>query len=633
MNNNVYVAGSQEIIKVGADNTREVLIDGFAQCVNVTVVGELLYVFDCELGERLSLLTYDLDGNKVDEKEVNIDQNLEYSPTVFVFQNIPFAYIATRENAESVPCLYNLETGETIQIQLEKGYESLIPMADGKIIGYAEGTYKQLDLLTIDITGQISIAPAPASYSAATLGGFAHDMVTGKDYALDADKNVMCLNNEQDTTATARVGVLPSGTIGVRYLCLNQVYYVLLVDMGAQEVTVLATGLSEPSENGRELRILDVRGGDRPIDFVNYVNDFQKQYPDITITFVQPPSAEEPLSVYYLQLMSGELDVDIISEIDPFYYDTGLYKDLSAFPEIENALRNPNLLEGVRENCLDPAGAVYGVPYKAQYLGYYVNEPLFTGLGLPLPSPDWTYDDYYMLAKQMAERNERTDDKVYVSGTFKSTRYRLDTGLSMVGAVVAMGANSSNGYALRIDTPDMIHYVERAREMYELFPYIDDDAPLNRYRPDALLIPTELFYQYATPAEELHALPIVPYPMDIYGNGTKPFVKYLGIYSKAKNVDEAVLFLSGYLDENYHRSNATEIQLFKDMSLYEKMCDLPVAYEDLMVSATKHTAKQIFLSDILWFYITTEERYLAGEITIEEFVQELQRGVEQRING
>jgi len=434
--------------------------------------------------------------------------------------------------------------------------------------------------------------------------------------------------------------------------------------MPGKIVTTILTDYDDADNGGVERRVLRILSedsyfNDYMVDYDKYLDYFQIKHPEIELQFVSiPMMIIDNRDQFRLRLMSGEMDVDIITQpslADPFYFKSGLYRDLSGFPDIDHALNNPEMLEGFRENCTDSSGSVFGIPTGAYYSGYIINTVLFERTGLTLPEPDWTVDDFYALSIQVANRlNGGGEPKAYMGIRYKSNedgedtsyRYRMAAALD---SPLIVGLNSSNGYAPQFDTPEMIQLMKRGKELYTLFPYINgyDNRDMSQSDPSLLFWRFDVLTPYgfvnrdqnASFTAEQQAGLLLPFPIDIYGNGRSPFLSYntgfLSIYNRAKNPDDAALFITGFLDEDYQRANAQYFQMYRDASRYANMQNIPKSWEGLIALLTKRTSYNGDLAnvDILRFYHTLESRYFWGELTAEEFARELQEGVERRMRG
>jgi len=120
-------------------------------------------------------------------------------------------------------------------------------------------------------------------------------------------------------------------------------------------------------------------------------------------------------------------------------------------------------------------------------------------------------------------------------------------------------------------------------------------------------------------------------PYDMYGNRPAHNWDFLSIYSNAKSPNEAAVFIAEFLDEDWHRKNAQCLQLFNDSSGYENLREIKLQRQ-LSVSSIKDSVirTQDMEFALQRFYFDLEIKLFNGELTVEQFVRELQRGVEQR---
>jgi len=340
-----------------------------------------------------------------------------------------------------------------------------------------------------------------------------------------------------------------------------------------------------------------------------------------------------------LQLLSGELDVDIITDIARYYYTAGIFRDLSEFPAIVQALNNPELLDGVRTNCMAPDGSIYGVPFSARYQICLLNMPLFDKLGMMPPSADWTLYDYYELAQKVVKLNRDGPSQAYLrrnNCTDESPPNMYDAfGLMIYNNLLNVGFNSANGYQPRFDTQEMIGLIKMGKELYDIFPYKFSTSQ-SQIDDECLLWPVDIYnnwFSYFNLTDEQKAMPAVPFPLDIYGNRASALQRYFSIYTLAKNPDDAALFIAEFLDEQYQRENAEMLQLYRDTSRYSKLLGVPQEIENIIITLTKDNAHWAFTNVFLELSHELEDAYFRGEVSDEEYAKALQKGVEQRIMG
>jgi len=376
-------------------------------------------------------------------------------------------------------------------------------------------------------------------------------------------------------------------------------------------------------DEGRANNFKDIHG--------DYIKSFNKRHPEIEIRFVETIMDLGGQSKF-LQILSGELDVDIIqmgnSEIHN-YTKMGIVLDMSVFGNIVQRLEDPTLLEGVYDNCITPENMLFGVPWNATYYGYAVNTALFEKHMLSIPDKNWTYNDYYILAREVIRINSESSEEIYMHAQYKDDRYRLSRGLPSDPMV--SGYASSNLYAPRYNTPEMLDYVRKSKELYIAFPFSVAKSPSGEKQPLAknALFTIIIMGPYD---DGVFENPILPPPSDMYGDNVSPFTDYLSVYSKANNPSDAALFIAEFLNEDWHRENVNTIQLYKDANAYTRFNFLK-KIEPLVIEMTKFTVHFEMRADIMQLYWELEDKYFTGVLTAEEFVDEMQRGVEKRILG
>ena len=631
-----YVGDIETVYKINKSDEPVVFISGLIRCVGVSAVGDTLYVFDAR--EDLYLLTYDLQGTRRDEQVVILDENLKEIYQIVVFQNVPVAYISFVGASTAPPYLCNLVTKTTKPLPNADEYNRLNPVSDGRIIGASRKEFDKSVVLTVDTEGGVT----ETLIGRPKVGDHVYDVAAELEYVVDTE-NISMINKSEVTFL--RQNPCDKNFIFAMACTDGQFYFLADIESERKLVRLDVSNLLDHEK--RVLRIMQTEFDSKELDaFIRY---FQQKHPEIEIRYVTTATTDRDL----VRLLSGEIEVDIIpaTESKYIYYHAGLARDLAQFPNIVAALDNPQLLEGVKENSMNPDGTIFGVPSRVQYRGYIVNEALFKKLRLTPPTPDWTVDDYYQLAKTVAGLRATGAD-VYLEAKVDMTIYgkpgqRLYTGLTALPEW--SGLNSSNGYAVRIDTPEMVEYVKKSREIYELFPFYNltphsgDDYAIAKRGENILLWDIRVsdvidLLALRTPlVPENGASPrTLPGPRDMYGNRISRFDDYLAIYAKAQNSQDAALFIAEFLDEGYQFEHARSMWLFRDFSRYENAAEIR-ALEPLIAEVTKGAADAPPMyrlsQDFYTLTLALEEQYFKDEFTPAQYVQELQKTMERQIPG
>jgi len=615
---NIYVGDEDTVYVIGADRKPVPFIEGLITCRGLSVVGDVLYVFDAR--DDLYLICYDLQGHKHNEQRIALPENPQLILRGYVFQTVPVAFVDFGQDCD--PYIYNMETHVSRPIVTSGDYTMMWPTPDGTIVCVSRVIGKTV-ILTIN--NDSGVTATEYDQNLGSYIQYLYDLSTDMKYGVNAQS--IDVLKESGKSVIAISPYMSDGERMVNIfdsLAQKGILYFLMKEEGKSTVFVCHI----PEITSLERRTLRIMYNAGLMEYhTDFLRHFRTKYPEIDVVEV-PVKNDIGMQTTYLQLLSGELDVDIITANVMMsmyrFSQAGITMDLSIYPNIVSGLKNPNLLDGVWENCLNPDGTLFGVPYNAAYDALVVNTELFIKYGLSIPKINWTHDDYYILAKEVIRLNNEINAGIYMHEGMHDAQDKL--GLVYFWFTSSKGFNSSNGYIPRYDTQEMIDYADKNREIYEAFPFFDyrERSLTNTYDDVLLSRPNNIMTD--------DEVKIVPYPADMYGNRRSVFSHYLTIYSKAKNPDDAALFISEFLSEDWHRNNVTEIQLFKNTSLYKKInCSESIAA--YIEDATKNIVHYAYNNDIEELYYELEAKFFAGQLTTEQFVQEMQKGVEKRILG
>ena len=642
----IYIGGSKGVYRIKEDNVPELLIDNLTWCVGLSVAGDSMFVLDAR--DELVMQTYDMQGKLKNEREIIFDAMPRNVRKLNVFQDIPVALIEFMLDPYTDPCLFNYETGqlEPLPSTLDYYGAQLSPLLGGRIIVNTISSDQRYELavsedlsVTVDITGKYGRG----------FGGsnIVHDRFTGKEYEVTS-KEIRLIADKGSIYVAAN----PYGDLGYVSMCFNETLY--LLTMG--KLYVLR--LSDISET-RTLKVFGNRTIWNHYPYLDdYIKYFESMYPEIKITKIFSP--EEGLDFYgqkvYLSILSGELEADVLMVGNGVkgagrdkhrYGNAGVAMNLLTIPEIANLLDSPDLLDGVKENCLNPDGTAFGIPCGAYYDGYIVNAELFSYLDLVPPSAGWTVQEYYELAKAVSALRGSGND-VYLQAQNRLFTSNLQLPIykiqnSLGASPVFAGANSSNGYNVRINSLEMIDYCIKGKEIFELYPFAEYDGALSGADrssaicgPDMLLWPVDPYSIDYCLADECLSKPWIPLPSDVFGNSVSPFTDFMCIYAKSGNAGDAALFLAGFIDEGYQRSFADSLAIYKDFSKYENLL-YPEVLEPFIAAQTKATItgynEWIFGEDVRNSCWELEDRFFTGGLSAEAYVRELHNLVEKIMLG
>ncbi|MCL6459058.1 MAG: sugar ABC transporter substrate-binding protein, partial [Gorillibacterium sp.] len=143
------------------------------------------------------------------------------------------------------------------------------------------------------------------------------------------------------------------------------------------------------------------------------IKKFEEKYPNIKIDLnvVAENNSSEYIKKMDLQLMSGE-QMDIVLQQSPGEHVIRAKNDLLA-PLDDYFAKEGKKFTDVYTSGVQVNGKYYGVPIDLKSWFVIINKKLLDEAGLPVPSLDWTWDDYRVYAKAMTKGEGQ--NKVYGS--------------------------------------------------------------------------------------------------------------------------------------------------------------------------------------------------------------------------
>lgn len=138
--------------------------------------------------------------------------------------------------------------------------------------------------------------------------------------------------------------------------------------------------------------VYDSFAGDESAPIYAAVEKFQETYPYITVELIPTPSGSGPFRDAYIAAAQGgggpdALIVDIIWSPQLAAAELALNLDEYASEDIKAFYPGP--VETVMYD-----GSVYGIPWYTGALAMFYNKTAFEAAGLPIPTNDWTWEDF-----------------------------------------------------------------------------------------------------------------------------------------------------------------------------------------------------------------------------------------------
>ncbi len=119
---------------------------------------------------------------------------------------------------------------------------------------------------------------------------------------------------------------------------------------------------------------------------------FHEQNPTITVKFVpfSLPSGDGALN--YFRTLASTADTSLVTGRSS---ELGLYfRDLQPQIDVDADFRPDDFWPDALSACQDEQGRTLGVPINLFMSGIFYDEQAFQSVGLPIPQPGWTWDDF-----------------------------------------------------------------------------------------------------------------------------------------------------------------------------------------------------------------------------------------------
>ncbi len=177
---------------------------------------------------------------------------------------------------------------------------------------------------------------------------------------------------------------------------------------------------------------------------------FEAANPGVRVKRINPGDAGSFYTKLQTMMAAGEPpDVFYVgNERIPSFVSLGLLEPLDAYLERERASGAPDALkiEDLYPQVVDAfrydgahagRGTLYGIPKDFTTVGFYYNKALFRAAGVPLPTPDWSWDDFIAAARKIGAttdaKGERYTGAEFVTWPAMIRAYLFTEGVDVVG--------------------------------------------------------------------------------------------------------------------------------------------------------------------------------------------------------
>lgn len=149
------------------------------------------------------------------------------------------------------------------------------------------------------------------------------------------------------------------------------------------------------------VEIIYQRYKDNPEEIeAQFIKEFNDSHPDIHVTADSVPAVDAYQKILLTTEAGNPPDV-FMTHYTVSYATAGLAYDLTPLVKAEGDAWNNNI-SPIGWIFHDYAGLHYAMPWRVAEYMVFINNQALKKAGLPLPSPDWTWDDFLKYAKAMS---------------------------------------------------------------------------------------------------------------------------------------------------------------------------------------------------------------------------------------
>ncbi|OMF22240.1 hypothetical protein BK133_26750 [Paenibacillus sp. FSL H8-0548] len=280
--------------------------------------------------------------------------------------------------------------------------------------------------------------------------------------------------------------------------------------------------------------------------------EFEKQYPNIEVTFVSAGdnNATEAVKKVDLAAASGE-NMDVIMFSQPSFYVQRVA--LGMLEPLDDYLNKDNVKfeDEYSVNTLEK-GKIYALPGKSVNMFVAINENHLKEAGLPVPT-DWTWDDFLDYSKKLT----KLDGEKKRYGTYFHSWTNPYSMIGLINQPTNAYLVTDDGKLANITNPIMKKSMEvrlQAEKDKSATPYAEVISQKLNYRPqyfnqDASMIVTGTFFIPETGGTEkvpaAFRTVFAPYPKINKDDQitTSASADIVSMYSKSKHKEEAYTFI------------------------------------------------------------------------------------------
>jgi ABC-type glycerol-3-phosphate transport system substrate-binding protein len=137
------------------------------------------------------------------------------------------------------------------------------------------------------------------------------------------------------------------------------------------------------------------------------ITEFERQHPEIQVELVAWPEDLFGDDLAYsesLYRMAAVADTLLIGG-GAFNDAPAAFQDLQSLADADPAFAADDFWPGALDACRDPNGRLLGLPIGIRFQGIFYDASAYDSVGLPRPTPGWTWDDFRAAVDVLAQPN------------------------------------------------------------------------------------------------------------------------------------------------------------------------------------------------------------------------------------
>src|SRR4051794_38340260 len=146
---------------------------------------------------------------------------------------------------------------------------------------------------------------------------------------------------------------------------------------------------------------------DEVLNFKKVIANFNKDHPDIKVNLLNIADAAK----YYTKVNTAAVGGNLADVYYARTFDIASFVDkqrvipLTPLVDKSKSDVNPDDFWPAQVKQMSVGDQLYGLPYDFSNLAIYVNKTMFADAGVPVPTDDWTWDQYFEIGANFVQKS------------------------------------------------------------------------------------------------------------------------------------------------------------------------------------------------------------------------------------